>query len=115
MIRSRRYNTARRIESVLVLSLSQLIVFLFLPVTGRSQSNQNEPEDQFIAQHSRDLRQNPEGVSFKLRILGDKTQFRQGEIISVEYSFASSLRKTYELYDQTHDRSGRVHLDNFIL
>ena len=115
MTEARRDTTSSSFRSILVSSLAQLILLIFSAIAGWSQPKQDKPEDPFIAQHSQAVKRNPEGVSFTLRTLGDSTRFRQGEIISVEYSFASKLRKTYKLYDMSHDRSGRVHLDKFIL
>src|SRR5215475_10420702 len=115
MTRDERFIPARPLGSVLVSSLAQLILLVSLAPAVWSQPKQDKLEDPFITQHRQAVKKNPEGVSFTLRILGDSTRFRQGEIISVEYTFASSLRKTYKLYDMSFDRSGRVHLDNFIL
>src|SRR5262245_58728479 len=115
MTKVRRYIPALPLGSVIVSLLAQLILLFSLAAAGRSQPKQDKPEDPFVAQHRQAVRQNPEGVSFTLRILGDSTRFRQGEIISVEYGFVSSLRKTYELDGMDHDRSGRVHLDKFFL
>src|SRR5262245_14752669 len=115
MARDERFIPALPPESVIVSALAQLILLVSLAPAGWSQPKQDKPEDPFIAQHRQAVKKNPEGVSFTLRIHGDSTRFRQCEIISVEYSFATSLRKTYKLFDQSHDRSGRVHLDKFIL
>src|SRR5215470_10667494 len=95
MTEARRYTTSSSFRSILVSSLAQLILLIFSAIAGWSQPKQDKPEDPFIAQHSQAVKRNPEGVSFTLRTLGDSTRFRQGEIISVEYSFASKLRKTY--------------------
>ncbi len=118
MTKAVRYISTRPFGSVLVSSLAQLILLGSLATCGWSQPKQDKPEDPFVAQHNRAVRQNPEGASFTLRILGDrgdKAQFRQGEIISVGYSFTSSLRKTYVLDGMQQDRSGRVDLDKFFL
>src|SRR5262245_50876989 len=92
-----------------------LILISFAATTAWSQQHQAKPEDSFLVQHRQAVQKNPEGVSFTLRIKKDKPQFKPGEMIPVEYSFTSSLPKTYDLDGATYDRVGRLHLDKFFL
>ncbi|MCI0349273.1 MAG: hypothetical protein L0Z53_07605 [Acidobacteriales bacterium] len=55
------------------------------------------------------------GVTFELRLKDGKTQFRQGERITIELVFSSTLPDTYRLNTANYDRSGRLHLDEFLL
>jgi hypothetical protein len=115
MTRASRYAPARPFGNILVSLLAQLILLGSLIATGKAQQKQGESEDQFIAEHRQATRKTPEGVSFTLRVRGDKTQFRPGEIISVEFSFTSDLPNSYDLDGATYDRGGRLQLDKFFL
>jgi hypothetical protein len=56
---------------------------------------------------------NPPGVSFTVRLKAGKTQFYQGELITIEMLFSSKLPDQYQLYGGTYDRSGRFEVDGF--
>jgi hypothetical protein len=74
---------------------------------------QAQQESEFDAKRSERASKNPQDISFTIRLAGDKKQFRQGEVIPLELSFASSRAKTYTMDAGTYDRSGRLHLDKF--
>lgn len=77
-------------------ALGSLLILLFLsPSVG-------------IAQQSK-----PPGVSFTLRLKDGKSKFRQGEIITIEMLFASSLPDTYRIDARTYDRSGHLEADTY--
>ncbi|MBO0861794.1 MAG: hypothetical protein J2P21_25560 [Chloracidobacterium sp.] len=96
-----------------------LVSLLFLPfplaVAGQSEQKRDVTEDTFVAQHREAARKNPEGVSFTLRLEEDRSQFKPGEVIRVEFSFTSDLPDTYDLEGRTYDRGGRLQLDKFFL
>ncbi|MFL6335303.1 MAG: hypothetical protein ACJ754_18480 [Pyrinomonadaceae bacterium] len=71
--------------------------------------------DEFATGQKQAAAKNPPGVSFVLRLKGGQTRFRQGEVIRLELSFASSLPGTYHLDSATYDRSGRLEVDDFHL
>jgi hypothetical protein len=56
---------------------------------------------------------NPPGVSFTVRLKAGKTQFYQGELITIEMLFSSKLPDQYSLYGGTYDGSGRFETDGF--
>src|SRR5215813_10347016 len=89
------------------------MLFLLFPLTapGQSEQKQDRTEDTFVAQHREAMRKNPEGVSFTLRIEEDKSQFKPGEVIRVEFSFTSDLPDAYDLDGRTYD----CRKDNYFL
>ncbi len=115
MTKADRHIPTRPFGRVLVSLFTQLVLLFSLTAAGQAQQKQGESEDQFLAGHSQAVRKNPEGVSFTLRIKGDKSQFKPGEVISLEFSFTSDLPNTYDLDGATYDRGGRLHLDKFFL
>jgi len=74
---------------------------------------QAKQESEFDAKRREGASKNPKDISFTIRLAGDKKQFRQGEVIPLELSFASSLAKTYRMDAATYDRSGRLDMDKF--
>ncbi|HEU0178944.1 MAG TPA: hypothetical protein VFV58_32160 [Blastocatellia bacterium] len=93
------------------------MLFLLFPLTapGQSEQKQDRTEDTFVAQHREAMRKNPEGVSFTLRIEEDKSQFKPGEVIRVEFSFTSDLPDTYDLDVATYNRGGGLQPDKYFL
>src|SRR5262245_57782349 len=85
-----------------------LLFFLLCPLTvvGQSEQKQDGAEDTFVARHREAMRNNPEGVSFTLRLEEDKLQFKPGEVIRVEFSFISNLPGAYDLDGSTSNRGG---------
>ena len=83
--------------------LFSLLIFglALAPVVGRAQQTSNPPDDI------------PPGVSFTVRLKDGKTQFYQGELITVEMLFSSKVPDQYQLYGGTYDRSGRFEADTF--
>jgi hypothetical protein len=71
--------------------------------------------DLFLANYRELIAKNPKDVSFTVSIKNNKTEFRQGEIISLELKFSSSGSGIYSYLSRTYDRSGRLHLDGFIV
>src|SRR5215470_17925504 len=94
-----------------------LLFFLLCPLTviGQSEQKQDKMEDTFVTQHREATRKNPEGVSFILRLEEDKSQFKPGEVIRVEFSFTSDLPDTYELNGSTSGRGGILSADKYFL
>jgi hypothetical protein len=72
-------------------------------------------ETQFEEKHREALSKNPEGITFTLRLARGEKTFRQGEIISLEQGFSSSIPNTYWMDNATFDRSGRLNMDRFHL
>src|SRR5437016_14019459 len=62
-----------------------------------------------------ELLKNPEDISFTLALENGKSKFKQGEIVRLVLSFASSSPKTYRMDGATYDRSGRLQIDRFHL
>ena len=59
--------------------------------------------------------QPPTAVTVTLRIVGDRRQFRPGEIIPIELTFESSTPDRFVVDGATSDRSGRLTIDQFDL
>jgi hypothetical protein len=74
-----------------------------------------QKRDGFAAVQKQSAARNPPGVSFVVRPKGGQTRFRQGEVISLELAFASSLPGAYHLDSASYDRSGRLEIDTFHL
>ncbi|HYW74968.1 MAG TPA: hypothetical protein VE961_28335 [Pyrinomonadaceae bacterium] len=55
----------------------------------------------------------PADVSFTIRFKTGKTQFYQGELITIEMLFSSKTSGVYQLAGATYDRSGRFGMDSF--
>jgi hypothetical protein len=68
---------------------------------------------QDVTQSRDPIPENAPGVTFILRLKDGKTTFRQGELITVEMLFASSLPNTYRVDGRTYDRSGRLYADTY--
>jgi len=71
------------------------------PVVGQAQQTGNQPNDI------------PPGVSFTVRLKDGKTQFYQGELITVEMQFSSDVPNTYRLDAKEYDRSGHLEADSY--
>ena len=56
---------------------------------------------------------NPSGVSFTIRTADGRAKYRQGEVITIEMLFTSSLPDTYRLDARTYDRSGHLEADTY--
>ncbi len=97
-----------------LLSVASILLLAPLPSPDRTVQAQTTP-DSFAAQQRQSLTNNPAGVNLTLRTIGDKKQFKMGEIINLELGFASTLRDTYKLNNGMHDRSGRQEIDSFHL
>ena len=95
---------------MLKFSLSLLLLFAcgFLTVSAQS-------ADPFLSRHKERQAQNPDGLSFTIKLKDNQKQFHLGEIITVELSFAASKPDTLTLDAATYDRSGRLHSDGFAL
>jgi hypothetical protein len=76
-------------------------------------ATQVKQESEFDAKRREGLSKNSPDISFTIRLVGDKKRFRQGEVIPLELSFASSQAKTYRMDAGAYDRSGRLHMDKF--
>ena len=83
-------------KTLLRFALASLFLLVFLPPSVG------------IAQQS-----NPPGASFSLRLKDGKAKFKQGEIITIEMLFSSSLPDTYRLDARTYDRSGYLEADSY--
>ena len=112
MTKVKRYITARPLRAILV-----SLPFLLCPlaVAGQPKQKQDKTEDAFVVQHREATRKNPEGVSITLRLEEDKSQFKPGEVIRVEFSFSSDMPDAYDLDGRTYDRGGRLQLDKYFL
>jgi hypothetical protein len=97
-------------SAMLKFSLSLLLLFAcgFLTVSA-------QPVDSYISKHKERRAQNPDGLSFTIKLKDNRKQFHLGEIITLELSFAASKPQTFTLDAATYDRSGRLHSDGFAL
>lgn len=84
----------------------------FLLLTGFSVFAQT---DSFLNTYRERLEKNASDVSFTIKFKDDQTKFRQGEIIPLELRFSSSTPNRYDFLNRTYDRSGRLHLDGFVI
>jgi len=89
-----------------------LVVFVLIAAATLSVA---QKRDQFLTQQKRAFAQNPDGVSFVIQTRNNQTRFRQGEVISLQLSFACNQPKKYHLDAATYDRSGRLQIDDFHL
>ena len=83
-------------KTLLRFALASLLLLVFLPPSVG------------IAQQS-----NPPGASLNLRLKDGKAKFKQGEVITIEMLFSSSLPDTYRLDARTYDRSGYLEADSY--
>ena len=83
--------------------LLPLVIFglALAPVVGHPQQTSNQPNDI------------PPGVSFTMRLKDGKTQFYQGELITIEMLFSSDLPNTYRVDAREYDRSGYLEADSY--
>jgi hypothetical protein len=86
-------------------------VLLFLLLLPSAVATQTIPIRQDPNQAPGALQANPPGVTFTIRLADGKTKFRQGELITIELLFASSLLNTYNVDGRTYDRSGHLEAD----
>jgi len=95
---------------MLKFSLSLLLLFAcgFLTISA-------QPVDPYLSRHKERRAQNPEGLSFTVKLKDNRKQFHPGEIITLELSFVASKPQTFTLDAATYDRSGRLHSDGFAL
>ncbi|PYR56393.1 MAG: hypothetical protein DMF85_16730 [Acidobacteria bacterium] len=54
-------------------------------------------------------------VTLTLRIAGDRTRFRPGEMIPIQLEFTSPIAKRFVVDNAIYDRSGRLTIDEFSL
>lgn len=90
----------------MVFTISILLLLAF------SVSAQTDP---FLKTYQENIEKNPKDVNFTIKFKGDQTKFRQGEIIPIELKFATSTPDRYDFLNRTYDRSGRLHLDGFVI
>ena len=77
---------------------------------------QTRADVDLFAKHQQELAaENPEGLTFSVKLKDGKTQFHVGEKIRLELSFASSLPETYVFDNAGYDRSGRLDIDKFVV
>jgi len=95
------------------------LILLFLisaaAVYAQAASSADNKVDGFTRKNNAKHAQNPEGLSFTVRLKDNRKQFQQGETITVELSFSTSKPNTYILDAATYDRSGRLDSDEFVL
>jgi len=93
--------------------MNKSIVFaVCLLLLAFSVSAQTDP---FLKAYQERIEKNPKDVSFTIKFKNEQTKFRQGEIIPVELKFTSSTPDRYNFLNRTYDRSGRLHLDGFVI
>lgn len=71
------------------------------------------PASDFDAARLKAVASNPPGVSLTLRLPDGRTQFHQGEVISLTVTFASSLPKAYQFNTGPGDRDTPWNSDSF--
>ena len=102
----------------LLVSLLLLAAAGFTTVLGQSSSTpekQMKQTDWFISENNSKRAKNPQGITFTVGIKDNRTQFHQGEVITLELSFFASKPDTFNLDSALHDRSGRLFIDSFYL
>jgi hypothetical protein len=77
-----------------------------------AQSREGEA-DAFVRENNTKRAQNLDGVSFTIRFKDNRRQFQQGELMTLELSFASAKPHTFVVDAATYDRSGRLESDRF--
>lgn len=91
--------------------------FLFVTVTlvllSRSGIPQQVTEPAPPAKRDEVLRENKSGITFHIRTRDSKTKFIQGELITIELLFSSSVPNTYKVDGRTYDRSGHLEADTY--
>ena len=71
--------------------------------------------DAFLKAYQERLAENAPDVSFTIGFKNGQKAFRQGEMIPLELKFTSSAPDRYDFLNRTYDRSGRLHLDGFVI
>ncbi len=99
----------------LLLSLLLLFANGSAAVSSSLPASQEQQVDAFTRERNTKRTENPEGLSFTIRFKDDRKQFHQGEIITLELSFASSTPNDFILDTATYDRSWRLEIDDFVL
>lgn len=81
-----------KLSARLTFRLAITCVLLFAPVrlSGLMAQGHAVPPDPFAAQQRQSLANNPARVTFTLHTVGDKKQFKQGGIITLELKFSST-------------------------
>jgi hypothetical protein len=57
--------------------------------------------------------QSDEKVDFAIRLKDGKSQFKMGEVITVELRFSANLPDAYQVSRASYDRSGRLEIDQY--
>lgn len=91
-------------------SVFAVICFLLLSVFAVSAQ-----DDSYLKTYQERIEKNPKDVDFTIKFKNDQTKFRRGEIIPIELGFKTSTPNRYDFLNRTYDRSGRLHLDGFIV
>ena len=52
-------------------------------------------------------------INFKVSVVGKQNEFHIGEIIPIELSFSSRLKRRYQVNQASYDRSGRMNYERF--
>lgn len=102
----------------LLVSLLLFAAAGFTTVLGQSSSTpekQVKQSDWFISENNSKRAKNPQGVTFTVGIKDNRKQFHQGEVITLEFSFAASKPDTFNLDSASYDRSGRLFTEDFFL
>lgn len=71
--------------------------------------------DSFLGKYRERIEKNLKDVDFTIKFKNDQTKFRQGEIIPIELRFSTLTENRYDFLNRTYDRSGRLHLDGFVI
>ncbi len=71
--------------------------------------------DSFSDEHSALRSANLPGLRFEARFAEPRTSYRIGERITVTLAFASDRSETYRVNGARYDRSGRLHVDRFVV
>src|SRR5690349_9072139 len=77
--------------------------------------NREDNVDAFVRENNTKRAQNLDGVSFTIRFKDNQRQFRQGELMTLELSFASTKPHSFVVDAATYDRSGRLESDQFVV
>ncbi len=71
--------------------------------------------DDFAARHEAARARNPVGAALVLALASDTPAFRLGEAVELQLRFSSELPGRYVLNGAQYDRSGRQHLETYVV
>jgi hypothetical protein len=86
-----------------------------LPICQSYSTVYAQAQDGFAKHHQEIAGKNPAGLNFTLKLKNGQTEFRTGEKVRLELSFATSVPDAYVYENANYDRSGRLEIDTFVV